>query len=105
LPEDFTQLWHTSSWMNEGSNYTGFGNEKSDALIDSIKKIIDPDQRRPLVHEFQRLVYDEQPMIFLFASIRRNVIHQRFGNVEMYFERPGILLNNLRLLSSDVPTP
>lgn len=100
LPEDFSQLWHTSAWKNEGANYTGFGNETSDALIDSIKTIIDPITRRPLVHRFQQMVYDEQPMIFLFSSVRRNVIHKRFGNVEMYFERPGILLNNLRLLST-----
>lgn len=106
MPEDFTQLWHTTSWQNEGSNYPGFGNAASDALIDSIKVIIDPDQRRPLVMRFQQMVYDEQPMIFLFSSLRRNVIHKRFGNVEMYFERPGILLNNLKLLSAaDSPNP
>jgi len=106
MPEDFTQLWHTTSWQNEGSNYPGFGNAASDALIDSIKVIINPEQRLPLVMRFQQIVYDEQPMIFLFSSLRRNVIHKRFGNVEMYFERPGILLNNLKLLSaSDSPNP
>lgn len=100
LPEDFSQLWHTDAWKSEGTNYTGFGNAASDALIDSIKTITDPTIRRPLVYRFQHMVYDEQPMIFLFSSVRRNVIHKRFGNVEMYFERPGILLNNLRLLST-----
>jgi peptide/nickel transport system substrate-binding protein len=105
LAEDFTQLWHTTSWENEGSNYPGFGNSDSDALIDSIKVTIDPEKRRPMVTRFQRLVYDEQPMIFLFSSLRRNVMHKRFGNVEMYFERPGILLNNLRLLSQDGVNP
>ncbi len=105
MPEDFTQLWHSSSWENGGSNYPGFGNAASDALIDSIKVIPDLEQRRPLVHRFQKMVYDEQPMIFLFSSVRRNVIHKRFGNVEMYFERPGILLNNLKLLATDEVTP
>jgi ABC-type transport system substrate-binding protein len=100
LPEDFTQLWHTSSWENNGSNYPGFGNAESDALIDSIKVTLDETKRAPMVKRFQQMVYDEQPMIFLFSSLRRNVIHKRFGNVEMYFERPGILLNNLKLLSS-----
>lgn len=100
LPEDFTQLWHTSSWENGGSNYPGFGNAASDALIDSIKVTLDDAKRAPMVKRFQQMVYDEQPMIFLFSSLRRNVIHKRFGNVEMYFERPGILLNNLKLLSA-----
>jgi len=106
LPEDFTQLWHTTSWTSEGSNYPGFGNATSDALIDSIKVTLDDAKRGEMVKQFQQIVYDEQPMIFLFSSLRRNVIHKRFGNVEMYFERPGILLNNLRLISlQDSPNP
>jgi len=102
LPEDFTQLWHTESWINEGANYPGFGNTASDALIDSIKTITDSAKRLPLVIRFQKMVYDEQPMIFLFSSMRRNIIHKRFGNVEIYFERPGLLVNNFQLLSSTV---
>ncbi len=106
LPEDFTQLWHTSSWTTEGSNYPGFGNAESDALIDSIKITLDDTRRSDMSKRFQKIVYDEQPMIFLFSSLRRNVMHKRFGNVEMYFERPGILLNNLRLISlQDNPNP
>ena len=99
FPEDFTQIWHSSSWASKGSNYGGFGNAQSDALIDSIKYAIDDAKRIPMVKRLQQLIYDEQPSIFMFASLRRNVVHQRFGNCEMYFERPGILLNNLKLLS------
>jgi len=96
-PEDFTQLWHTDSWKSGGNNYTGFGNESSDALIDSIKTIADLKKRIPLSNRLQKLVYDEQPMVFLFCSTRRNVIHKRFSKAEMYFERPGIQLNQLML--------
>lgn len=99
-PEDFTQLWHTSSWQSNGSNYSGFGNAQSDALIDSIKSIADLDKRVPLSHKFQKMVLEEQPVIFLFCSTRRNIIHKRFGNAEMYFERPGIQLNQLMLRSN-----
>jgi peptide/nickel transport system substrate-binding protein len=94
-PEDFTQLWHSSSWISEGSNYSGFGNAASDALIDSLSTITDMAKRLPLVHRLQKMIYDEQPVIFMFSGLRRNVIHKRFRNAEMYFERPGILLNNL----------
>jgi peptide/nickel transport system substrate-binding protein len=99
LPEDFTQLWHTSSWTSEGSNYAGFGNAATDALIDSIKYTLDENKRVAMVKRFQAYVYDTQPYIFMFASLRRVIIHKRFGNGEMYFERPGLLLNNLRLLA------
>lgn len=100
VPEDFTQIWHTSSWASKGSNFTGFGNAESDALIDSLKYELDMDKRIPMVRKLQELIYDEQPYVFLFASTRRNVIHKRFGNADMYFERPGVLINNFDLLSS-----
>lgn len=100
VPEDFTQIWHTESWASKGSNFTGFGDAKSDALIDSLKYELDMEKRIPMVQELQATIYDEQPYVFLFASTRRNVIHKRFGNADMYFERPGVLLNNLKLLSS-----
>lgn len=98
LPEDFTQLWHTSSWTSNGSNFPGFGNATSDALIDSIKTTMHDSLRNEMSKRFQQMVYDEQPFVFLFASLRRVIVHKRFGNVEFYFERPGLMLNNLKLL-------
>lgn len=100
VPEDFTQIWHSESWASKGSNFSGFGNAKSDALIDSIKYTIDPALRHPMVKELQAMIYEEQPYVFFFAANRRNVIHKRFGNAHMYFERPGVLINNWRLLAN-----
>jgi peptide/nickel transport system substrate-binding protein len=97
IPDDFTQIWHTSSWATKGSNYVGFGNAQSDALIDSIKYELDDSKRIPMVKRLQAIIYDEQPYVFLFAAMRRVVIHNRFDNRDMYSERPGILLNRLKL--------
>jgi peptide/nickel transport system substrate-binding protein len=104
VPEDFTQIWHSSSWASKGSNFSGFGNAKSDALIDSIKYTLDPALRHPMVKELQAMIYDEQPYVFMYAANRRNVIHKRFGNAHMYFERPGILINNWKLLAGAAST-
>jgi peptide/nickel transport system substrate-binding protein len=102
--EDFTQIWHSSSWSSKGSNYSGFGNAASDALIDSIKYTLDDEQRGKMAKRLQAILYDEQPFIFLFASLRRNVIHKRFGNQDIYFERPGMMLSDLKLLSTSGAT-
>ena len=32
------QLWYTSSWVNKGSNFCGFGDFESDALIKESKR-------------------------------------------------------------------
>ena len=97
--EDYTQNWHSTSWLNKGSNYSGFGNAASDALIDSIKYMLDDEKRNEMAKQLQFMIYDEQPCIFLFVSQRRVAIHKRFGNQEVYFEKPGVNLGNLKLLS------
>jgi len=99
LQEDYTQLWHTSSWANKGSNYSGFGNAASDALIDSIKHTLNDSLRHEMSKRFQKMVYDEQPYIFLYATYRKEAIHKRWGNQIMTAEAPNLILNYLRLLS------
>lgn len=102
LPEDYTQLWHTTSWEQNGSNYPGFGNAASDALIDSIRIELDITKRTHMVHRLQEMIVAEQPMVFLYSNLRRNIVHKRFGNVSLYPDRPGILLDRLRLLSTSM---
>lgn len=97
--EDFTQLWHTSNWSSHGSNYSGFGNSVSDALIDSIRTEIDLPKRDSLSKELQKIIYEDQPYVFLYTSMRRNILHKRFANRMIFADRPGTLINPLRLLS------
>jgi len=103
FPDDFTQTWHSSSWKSEGSNYTGFGTNGSDALIDSIKITLKDELRIPMVKRLQAIIYEEQPYVFLYSAQRKNVIHKRFANANMFFERPGVMLNNLKLIEAHTP--
>jgi ABC-type transport system substrate-binding protein len=99
LPEDYTQLWHTSSWFTHGSNYSGFGNPQSDALIQQMKRELNDSVRSEYSKSLQQIIYGDQPYVFLYCSMRRNIIHKRFANQVIFSERPGILCNSLRLLS------
>ncbi|MEO8147645.1 MAG: ABC transporter substrate-binding protein [Bacteroidia bacterium] len=101
-PEDYTQLWATSEWQSNGANFVGFGNTQSDALIDSIKVAMEDEKRIKLSKQLQQIIYDEQPYVFFTAGLRRVVVHKRFGNCEFYFERPNVLLNNLKLLTQPI---
>ena len=96
-PEDFSQLWSSASWKSNGLNFTGFGNDQSDALIDSINKSVDEAKRIALSKQFQKLVYNEQPYIFLFTMTRRVIINKKWENINIYSEYPGVLLNTLKL--------
>lgn len=97
LPEDYSQLWHTSSWEDKGLNFVGFGNAYTDSLIEASNVTLNPERRKELVAELQRVVYEEQPYVFLYSWPRKMAIHRRFQNGQFYNEKPGVILNNLRL--------
>ncbi|MEP7265814.1 MAG: ABC transporter substrate-binding protein, partial [Bacteroidota bacterium] len=101
LMEDYTQVWHSSSWVSGGSNYSGFGTPESDSIIVKLRTALDPAVRAPMIQRIQQIIYDEQPFVFMYALVRRNIVHKRFGNVELYNDRPGMLYNDLKLLSTD----
>lgn len=94
VPDDPKQLWHTDSAVPGGTNYSRFGNASSDALIDGIQNAPDEATRNKLYKDFQQLIYDEQPVIFLFSPQERMVIHQRF---EAEPNRLGVSLQHLKL--------
>ncbi|RMF02980.1 MAG: hypothetical protein D6772_02745, partial [Bacteroidetes bacterium] len=71
LDDDFFQLWHTSNFAPAGSNRVRFGNAETDALIEKIQTTLSYEERLPLYLRFQEILYEEQPMIFLFALKHR----------------------------------
>lgn len=99
LPEDYKQIWHTSSYSNGGSNFCGFGNAASDALIDSIRVTLDASKRIPMEKRLQKIIYDDQPYVFMFSTLRKVVVHRRFDHGDIYFEKPGLYLSNLRAMA------
>lgn len=91
------QLWHTSSWVNKGSNFCGFGDAESDALIEEANLTLDSEIHNNALLKLQAKVYNDQPYVFLWATKRKFAIHKRFNNTDMYYERPGVMLQNLDL--------
>ena len=94
------QLWHTSSWATKGSNFCGFGDAESDALIEQANLTLDKDQHNNALLKLQAKVYKDQPYVFLYATKRKFAIHKRFNNREMYFEKPGVMIQNFELKPS-----
>lgn len=95
--DDYKQIWHSDSWNNKGSNFVGFGTPESDQLIEEIRHTTNDSLRIIKEKKLQELIYNEQPYIFMFTALSKVVIHKRFANNDMYYEKPGIYLSNLRL--------
>lgn len=103
--EDYKQLWHSDSWENGGSNYVGFSNAKADELIEKIRIETVDSIRIPMEKELQALIYDEQPYVFMYLVPRKVAIHKRFDHAYMFWEKPGVYLSWLKLLSpTTMPT-
>ncbi len=95
LPTDLKQMWHTDSWLSGGSNYTGFGNAYSDSLINKIRVTIDSDKRRLLYYEFQEIIMDEAPAVFIMNPKEKIIINNRIRGGKATQVRPGYKVNEL----------
>ncbi len=95
LESDPKQIWHTESY-NDGSNYVGFGNAQSDALIEKIRRELDPNLRNEYFKELQAMIRAEMPYIFLLSQKERVAIHKKYENAEASGMRPGVFMNSLR---------
>jgi len=97
IPDDPIQFLGSMNWANNGSNFTGFGNAESDRIIDESNKAMDVTKRIELLKQLQAIVYKEQPFIFMYGIKRKIVISKKFEQPGMFTERPGVMLNNLKL--------
>ncbi len=97
VPDDPGQLFDTKNWANNGSNFSGFGNASTDSLIAKSNRETHDDKRAVLLKKLQADIYDEQPIIFLYGLKRKIVISKKFETPGMYVERPGVMLNDLKL--------
>lgn len=86
--DDPKEIWATSSDTPDGSNRFGFGNKQTDALIEQIRRELDPEKRKALYYKFQEILYEEQPAIFLFSPKEKVVISKKF-NLQNYFNVQG----------------
>ena len=103
IPSDHKQIYHTESY-NGGSNYTGFGNDETDALIDAIRLELDEDKRAILNKKFQAILHDECSYIFLYHPKEKIAIHNRFSNAEPSVMRPGYRLSGFSISNTQQPS-
>ncbi len=98
---DPKQRFHSESDAPGGFNYMGFRNETADNLIDEIRVTLDEGKRNKLYRELLDLIYEEQPMIFMFTTTNNMAIHKRF-ETEPSGLRPGFFPNSFVLKKKEM---
>jgi len=91
---DYYPVYHTSADSPTGLNRSGFGNAKSDQILEDIRISLTEEARLPLYKEFQEVLYEEQPKIFLFSPKGKMAISKRLkGNaygISPYVHTPSL---------------
>jgi ABC-type transport system substrate-binding protein len=86
---DMYQLWHSSQADEpNGSNRVAFKNKRADEIIMTLRGTFDPAERLKLLHEFHRILHDEQPYTFFYAPRSVLAWQPRVKNVVVQKIRP-----------------
>ena len=91
-PENPKQLWHSSGAKEKGSsNIIGFVNKQIDEIIEKLEYEYDPKKRIELYHQFDRIIYDEQPYTFLYSPKVLLLYREYLQNVFLPVDRQDLV--------------
>ena len=92
--DDFTQSWASDAVPPNGTNRGGFADAEADRLMDKIRVTLEAEEREPLYRRLQEIIYENQPMVFLFSPQERLVVSRRLRYTPSAVA-PNVLLNTL----------
>ena len=79
---DIYDIWYSAKTKEGEFNFIGYKNEEVDKLLIDGRRTFDQQEREKIYHRIHRLIYDEQPYMFLFTSESLSVLHNRFQGVK-----------------------
>jgi peptide/nickel transport system substrate-binding protein len=78
---DEKPTWHSESRGFDGYNWANYVNKRVDEIIDSARTMSDFDKAKPLWHEFQKIIHEDQPYTFTAEPRLLNACTKRVRNV------------------------
>ncbi len=78
------QVWHSSQAVKGGSNHVNFRNAECDTIMEKAREVFDPIERWNLYRRMSRIIFEEQPMCFLFAFELCYFYQNKFRGVKLY---------------------
>lgn len=92
LDPDPYAFWHSSQKKDPGLNLALYDNKKVDDLLRDARQILEPDLRINKYKEFQQLVVDDAPVVFLYNSYNLYLTAKKIKG----FENTNIVLPSKR---------
>lgn len=80
---DLYPFWHSSGATSQGLNVANFRNDEADKILEAVKKETAAEEKEKKLKEFQALVKDEMPAIFLYSPKYTYVVADRIKGIDI----------------------
>ncbi len=80
-PDQFN-IWHSSQQEPGQFNFIGYKNPQVDQLLETGRLELDPDKRMQIYHQFAEILYQDSPIVYLFAGYGLPAIHKRVKGID-----------------------
>jgi len=90
-PDDPYTRWHSDN-IAEGRNFYSYNSPEADQLMVEIRKEIDAEKRKQLYLKLQEVMYEDQPIIWLYSPRQKIIVNGDLVAKETS-KRPGYLAN------------
>lgn len=95
--DDLRSRYHSEFDNPMGANDVSYRNAEADKILDQIPTEADIQKREALYKQVQAIIYDDQPMIYLYVPAERIILNKIWnGNATM--KRPGYAVNEFELV-------
>lgn len=95
--DDLKTRYHSEFDNPSGANETGYYNVEADNILTQIPAENDLKKRAALYKKLQEIIYDDQPMIYLFVPAERIILNKIWkGNATQ--KRPGYAVNQFEMI-------
>lgn len=75
LDPDSYQIWHSSQIDSPGLNFVSYNNPHADRFIELIRTEFDENKQKSYCQRLQKIIYDDQPYLFLYVPQSTPVMH------------------------------
>jgi len=82
LDPDPFDIWHSSKTREGEFNFVGYSNKQIDQLIIAGRRTFDQEERKQIYNQIHKIIFDEQPYMFLYAPDSLVIINQRIKGIE-----------------------
>jgi peptide/nickel transport system substrate-binding protein len=82
LDPDQYEIWHSSKTGPDQLNHVSYSNPEVDRLLEQGRRTFDRERRTAIYREFQRVLAEDQPLVFLYVPEALTAVSSRIRGIE-----------------------